>query len=442
MRALRAQFKVERVPGRHILNNILYPPSFLRHAEHIGLQAGAGACYDSSMKLFFALLSLAGLACATDLAPLFVDGSAWEKTQQDWQAGPLNGNQFAPVDKLHIRLKTDGVHTFGTLDPAEMEIYWKEDGSGLRLLYIVVYNKGDDGDLDKKAFAAKLKETVAALDEAFGTKGKAKQLNKKDTGVKVKATEWQWENGTARLESCDQEFIRLGVAEDAEGLKVGGANAAVHKNSLRSNVRTDGTAKWIDGIPMVDQGQKGYCVPATLARVFGYYGMDGVDMHAMAALCESSGSTGTSTREMQQALEDISRRFHVRLTQIDGLHKDLSEIYAAYNKLAIGAGKPTLTEVKMGDNLDEADETLLMKALKIKPADITKWLKPVKKNVDEGIPLLWLVPGHMRMIIGYDPGKKEIIYSDSWGANAAKEHMSMTQAYVISMYRYVLKPSR
>ncbi|MFR4224380.1 MAG: hypothetical protein ACLT38_12745 [Akkermansia sp.] len=39
----------------------------------------------------------------------------------------------------------------------------------------------------------------------------------------------------------------------------------------------------IQDIPMVDQGQKGYCVVATAARIFAYYGMDYVDQHELAS---------------------------------------------------------------------------------------------------------------------------------------------------------------
>ena len=61
---------------------------------------------------------------------------------------------------------------------------------------------------------------------------------------------------------------------------------------------------------MVDQGQKGYCVPATLARVFAFYGMDGVDQHALAALCDSSADGGTSSNSMEAAMAAICKKMN------------------------------------------------------------------------------------------------------------------------------------
>jgi hypothetical protein len=51
------------------------------------------------------------------------------------------------------------------------------------------------------------------------------------------------------------------------------------------------------GIPMVDQGEKGYCVVASLERVLRYYGA-AVDQHELAQLANSDGNAGTSMDAM------------------------------------------------------------------------------------------------------------------------------------------------
>ena len=59
------------------------------------------------------------------------------------------------------------------------------------------------------------------------------------------------------------------------------------RGDLPANVvRKDGDV-YIQGIPMVDQGQKGYCVVATASRVFQYYDIN-VDQHEMAQIANSS----------------------------------------------------------------------------------------------------------------------------------------------------------
>lgn len=42
---------------------------------------------------------------------------------------------------------------------------------------------------------------------------------------------------------------------------------------------------YISGVPMVDQGDKGYCATATVERCLKYYGIENVDMHKIAELC-------------------------------------------------------------------------------------------------------------------------------------------------------------
>ncbi|MGN0837050.1 MAG: hypothetical protein ACI4OS_06370 [Akkermansia sp.] len=396
------------------------------------------------MKGVLPALAFAALALplgALDFAPLLVGGSGWQQSRRDWERA-LAGSRYAPVDAQSIRLLAEPLHSFGALRPREIEMQWAEDGSALSSVRIIIYNKGDDLPLDKKAFAANLKDSMAALSEALGGPGRQKALLTRDTGVKVKATEWRGEHIAARLEACNQEFIRLTMAADAGGLGGGGAADAVSKKSLRQNVCREGGALWIKGIPMVDQGEKGYCVPATLARMFGYYGMSGIDQHAMAALCESGGTTGTSVLDMQRALEAISHRFHVRLSQVDAQMPDLQAVYARYNRAAAAAGQPMLQPMPAGRNLSEADGRLMQQAMGLRDADIAKWLKPIRKPLQDGIPILWCVPGHMRMIIGYDTDRQELIYSDSWGQRTAEERMPLSAACAISVFRYILKPSR
>lgn len=50
----------------------------------------------------------------------------------------------------------------------------------------------------------------------------------------------------------------------------------------------------IGGVPMVDQGRKGYCAVASAERVFRYYGLQ-VDQHAMAQIAQSSSRLGTNS---------------------------------------------------------------------------------------------------------------------------------------------------
>lgn len=172
-----------------------------------------------------------------------------------------------------------------------------------------------------------------------------------------------------------------------ESIEKGGAKDAVKRTDLKANVKKEGTAVWIDGVNMVDQGQKGYCVPATVARVFAYYGMDGVDQHALAQLCSSSGEGGTSTRAMQEALENISRTFKFKVVAIDGSGA-LDSLVTDYNNAAKKLKKPQ----QMGYNVGSMNfDPEVMKAARGTKGHVKKWLSPIKKSIAAGQPVLWSV---------------------------------------------------
>ena len=50
------------------------------------------------------------------------------------------------------------------------------------------------------------------------------------------------------------------------------------------------------------------------------------------------------------------------------------------------------------------------------------------------------VGGHLRMIIGYNTQKDEIIYSDTWGRGHEKKSMSTENAFTITNSLFSLEP--
>ena len=62
----------------------------------------------------------------------------------------------------------------------------------------------------------------------------------------------------------------------------------------------------LETVPMVDQGQKGYCVVATAERVMRYYGVQ-VDEHELAELANSSATAGHQHRGDAGLAEEARR---------------------------------------------------------------------------------------------------------------------------------------
>ncbi len=398
-------------------------------------------------------------ALAADLAPAALDGSLWS-LDDDGVFKLFSGARYADVDEQTKRFPRQSELSFGELSIGELLLTQdKKDSRPLRLR-ISVYNKGDDGVLDKKEFETLLSETLEALDATTGVKNKPRKMLKRDTGIKLNARVWETEGCVILLEAAASgkrndftaEFIRLSIGPDKESIERGGAQDVAHRNSLRDNRKEEENGNvWIEGIPMVDQGQKGYCVPASVSRVFAYYGMDGVDQHALAALCKSKVGGGTSVNTMEKALEDISRSFHIRITPLDK-GSDFGDFISAYNATAKKMKKPTIDP---RSEERDYDPNVLLAARAAKDITVRKWMKPIVKAIDAGLPVLWSVQlafpeqgipqsggGHMRLIIGYNEEEGTIIYSDSWGERHEKKEMPARQACAMTVRRYVLKPTR
>lgn len=409
-----------------------------------------------------AIAALSPLWAAGDLAESLRSGEIWKTPRKELSNKYLVGERYAPIDETSFRLASEGRVTLGELKPNEIVMTWKEDL--LDSLLIMVYNKGDDGAVDKKTFDEQLEATVATLDALTGQKGKPRKISKKESAVDVKAWEWVWPGGAMRLEGSSTgkrrnftaEFIRLTIGPDQEALERGGANDAANRSDLKKHVRKENGAVWIEGIPMVDQGQKGYCLPAAVSRVFAYYGMDGVDQHALAALCGSSGEEGTSSSAMLAALKNIGSKFHVRIIELDSIESAFAWM-GDYDKVAKKLKKGPLRCSGYSDAWDAANADVLRAVRAGKASQVEKWMKPIRKSIAVGMPVLWSVTlgvfpeevglpqsrgGHMRLIIGYNDEKKTILFTDTWGAGHELKEMPVADACAMTMQRYLLKPSR
>ena len=105
------------------------------------------------------------------------------------------------------------------------------------------------------------------------------------------------------------EFVRLEVTapEQKVSLLASATNLQRAKFSGMTHVKRDATSGdvWLADVPMVDQGEKGYCVVAATERVMRYYG-DKVDENELAQVANTKTSGGTSSEGMVDALKKLS----------------------------------------------------------------------------------------------------------------------------------------
>lgn len=301
----------------------------------------------------------------------------------------------------------------------------------------------------------------------------------------VSTLTWNYSQQGRKAETFEAGFIRLTVdgparLSSAGGRKaaVGSANAAKGAKKIADNVIRDPRGDvFIDNVPMVDQGQKGYCSAATSERVLRYYGVE-VDEHEIAQAAGTTAEGGTSTLEMKNSVQAIGRKYKLGtvvtygdfekpvMERIESIVKEV----ANYNKAAKKLKKKEIPDdvyIAHRGNVttyspaaaDAAMDPEVLREMKVngpQKSKFTKFMKDIRQQVDKGIPLFWGVMlgtypepeipqskgGHMRLIIGYNDKKREILYTDSWGAGHELKRMPAEWAWTISRCLMYMKPLR
>lgn len=394
-----------------------------------------------------------GVAQAGDILLAATSGELWGATRSQLAVGVLRDAMYSAVDESTYRFRGSKSLTIARIVPQDITLHWDDEQLHVLKATSVIYNKGDNGPLEKAPFEDAVSSYKKVITDIMQTEPKVRKVEKKEAGVKPRAWMWVSEKCAVLLEAHStgvgkryvSEFIRMTVVPDAADLERGGADDAARRVDLKKNVHRDRDGSvWIEGVPMVDQGEKGYCVPAALSRVFAYYNMDGVDQHALAAICKSSGDEGTTIEAMSKALTSISAKFHMGVTS-----------WRWFNKKALAKEYDKLAQ-KNGVRSGMLDTKLLLTLIKDKPSILKKGIRDISRYIDNGIPIVWgvmlgLYPeaglpqsmgGHMRLIIGYNEPLQQIIYTDSWGAEHKLKAMPLAQACAISEVLYVLRPLR
>ncbi len=337
---------------------------------------------------------------------------------------------------------------------------------------ISIHARGDDGQIPEETFDGLVEKWTALLDEVTGVSGEERGKDNSNA-VRAEGITWTTDSVAYLLEHSSQkevrtrnipfrsEFIRLRALPYKKKSFMEeklAEETRVSRADLPANVKKENGDTFIEGIPMVDQGMKGYCVVASTARVFGYYDMQ-VTQNEIAQIANSSAEGGTSTTGMIEALDDIAGRFKVRVKTHEAMdYDDMKDLSEDYNRIAKREGGRMVSEGANQNqwyNFDAFDGEILKKTRLKSESGIKKFKSEIEKSIDLGIPLLWTVTvgiyeepkrisqtrgGHMRMIIGYNWEKDQIIFSDSWGAGHEFKHWGVEEAYCSTKGLYSVMP--
>lgn len=162
---------------------------------------------------------------------------------------------------------------------------------------------------------------------------------------------------------------------------------------------------------------------------------------------------------MLEALKKLSARFKVRVREVEKSDiKQLLALITDYNRAAKRASASPIPEqgnmIDVGEVYRAMNVDILREVRTKNKSDLSRFQRAVQAHIDEGTPLLWTVMlgkvpesnipqnagGHMRLIIGYNSKKEEILFSDSWGAGHELKRMSAADAWTITTGTMSVEP--
>ena len=221
---------------------------------------------------------------------------------------------------------------------------------------------------------------------------------------------------------------------------------------------------YLSGIPMINQGQTAYCAVASAARVLLNYGID-MTMEDMADLAGSSVTGGTNIFDWERALRRVANSHGLELRTVHDVtdtDQPIQRLLYDYNQTARNMGYDELYTWDYANafvinykKLSEDREYPVQREVMLSNGHACDaFEKNITERIDESDPLFWTVrlgdvpekgvklgkhSSHMRLIIGYNEDRGEILYSDSWGEGHELKRMDGQDALSITRGMYYLK---
>ncbi|CAN5673353.1 hypothetical protein BH09VER1_BH09VER1_02060 [soil metagenome] len=405
---------------------------------------------------------------AATLETVLLRPSPWTATPQDLLAD-LQNLQFRWLSAAQDSARSVRPNLTFANQPVSETVLRFADGK-LASATLLYYDRASSKELHRAEFEKFVDDISQKLTTLTGQQPVDRGRDA-TSAVKAEGKIWQTESSKYLLEwsftkeSVVQsipfraEFVRLTVqpkvaaGQPIGAAVMGGPRSAVKQFVGRDHVVIDpsGDVKLKD-IPMVDQGDKGYCVVASTERVMRYYGVQ-VDQQELAQIANSDATKGTSVEAMVESLKKLTSRLGVKVKPLyeGGNITEFLKMVEEYNRAAKRAKAP---EIKLGGTVIDVSKIYremkpeIYREVRLKKnADYGRFQREIQRNIDDGIPLLWSVHlgmvaekglspqafgGHMRLIIGYDTKSNEILYSDSWGAGHEEKRMSFDDAWILT----------
>lgn len=248
--------------------------------------------------------------------------------------------------------------------------------------------------------------------------------------ARVNVERWDWAGHSFLLSHVEDEYVSLAIetvafAED-RGRTKRVPDSVIRERARGFIERRENGDVVITNIPMVDQGPKGYCVPATAERCMRFLGIS-ADMYLLAMAGETQAGGGTSVDLLLSNIgSDIKRKG--RSFEIETGELKLRDV-----KRSIDDGIPIIWACY---STKEFNETASARTQARTSESWESYLATVKAAADSPA----LVPdrsrGHVVIIMGYNEETNEIAFSDSWGERYLERWITVPEAEQVSQQRF------
>jgi len=314
---------------------------------------------------------------------------------------------------------------------------------------LVFANKGDlfsskgggEKHFDKNTPPAKAAEIVktamdndlAAITESLTKKLGAPKKERFGEGAagRMNMQRWDWRGHAILLAEVEGEYVGVQIVTTAfadAGGKVEDTTDKVIRARVLANLEKRANGDVVVGdLPMVDQGPKGYCAPATAERAMRYLGVP-ADMYILANAGQSGFGGGTSVTLL---LEGMAGQIRSKRRSFDAWKGELKlKEIAKY----IDKGVPLMWCLYSTSEFNKtADERTKERK------EVTEW-SAWKTKVTEESAVNKLPPdkarSHVVLIIGYNRDTNEIAFSDSWGERTKERWITLPEAEQVSQQRF------
>jgi len=353
------------------------------------------------------------------------EGRPAEQISTALQLRPESSTRYSKSWRLYAsRIK--GYRLFGAM-PYSVALYADAEGNASSLS-VVYANKGDFGSkagegeehfTGGSAATTRTLDKAMARDEAAVSDALSQALGPPETKRfgegKARRTirRWDWNGHSFLLSSEAGEYVSLLIVP-LEFADAGGRTARLKGSDLRTRlresvVREENGDVYLSEIPMVNQGPKGYCVPATFERVMRTMGIES-DMYLLAMIGESGMGGGTSVQKLLQNVRSSvyrkgrrTRDETARNLRIRDVKRHLDDgVPVMWTMMSVGAYNKIANE-NTAKRKSVTDWNAYAKEIADSAAVTAKQNKPTEAH-------------HICMIVGYNETTNELVVSDSWGA--------------------------